>query len=99
MERENIAHFGFEGTVTKGPIEEITENYDVAIIDMPYDLFTHATPEDQLSILSSARRIAKKVVVVTMETMDDMIHEAGFEITDRCITRKGSFTRQILVCE
>ncbi|CKG82236.1 Uncharacterised protein [Streptococcus pneumoniae] len=66
---------------------------------MPYDLFTHATPEDQLSILSSARRIAKKVVVVTMETMDDMIHEAGFEITDRCITRKGSFTRQILVCE
>ncbi|HDR7795481.1 TRM11 family SAM-dependent methyltransferase [Bacillus cereus group sp. MYBK59-1] len=97
--RKNIAHFGFEGTVTKGPIEEITENYDVAIIDMPYDLFTHATPEDQLSILSSARRIAKKVVVVTMETMDDMIHEAGFEITDRCITRKGSFTRQILVCE
>ena len=55
--------------------------------------------KDQLSILSSARRIAKKVVVVTMETMDDMIHEAGFEITDRCITRKGSFTRQILVCE
>ncbi|PFJ17081.1 RNA methyltransferase [Bacillus cereus] len=97
--RENIAHFGFEGTVIKGPIEEITENYDVAIIDMPYDLFTHATPEDQLSILSNARRIAKKVVVVTMETMDDMIHEAGFEITDRCITKKGTFSRQILVCE
>ena len=58
--KKNIAHFGFEGTVTKGPIEEITENYDVAIIDMPYDLFTHATPEDQLSILSSARRIAKR---------------------------------------
>lgn len=97
--RENIAHFGFEGTITKGPIEEITENYDVAIIDMPYDLFTHATPENQLSILSSARRIAKKVVVVTMETMDDMIHEAGFEITDRCTTKKGTFSRQILVCE
>ena len=54
------SHISDEGTVTKGPIEEITENYDVAIIDMPYDLFTHATPEDQLSILSSARRIAKK---------------------------------------
>ncbi len=58
--RENIAHFGFDGTITKGPIEEITDNYDVAIIDMPYDLFTHATPENQLSILSSARRIAKR---------------------------------------
>ena len=97
--RKNIAHFGFEGTVTKGPIEELTENYDVAIIDMPYDLFTQQHQKINFSILSSARRIAKKVVVVTMETMDDMIHEAGFEITDRCITRKGSFSRQILVCE
>ncbi|KFN02884.1 methyltransferase domain-containing protein [Bacillus clarus] len=97
--RENIAHFGFEGTVTKGPIQEINENYDVAIIDMPYDLFTHATPEDQLSILSNARRIAKKVVVVTMETLDHMIQEAGFEITDRCVAKKGTFSRQILVCE
>ncbi len=94
--RENIAHFGFDGTITKGPIEEITENYDVAIIDMPYDLFTHATPENQLSILSSARRIAKKVVVVTMETMDDMIHEAGFEIIDRCTTKKEHFLDKFL---
>ena len=27
----------------------------------------------------------------TMETMDDMIHEAGFEITDRCTTKKNIF--------
>ena len=47
------AHFGFEGTITKAL--ELRR----CIIDMPYDLFTHATPENQLSILSSARRIAK----------------------------------------
>jgi tRNA G10 N-methylase Trm11 len=97
--RENIAHFGFEGDVTVGPIEDIQTNYDVAIIDMPYNLFTCATPEDQFSILKHARRIAKKVVVVTSETMDHMIEEIGFEITDRCVTRKGNFSRQILVCE
>jgi tRNA G10 N-methylase Trm11 len=97
--RENIAHFGFEGDVTVGPIEDIQTNYDVAIIDMPYNLFTCATPEDQFSILKHARRIAKKVVVVTSEAMDHMIEEIGFEITDRCVTRKGNFSRQILVCE
>ncbi|WP_369825494.1 TRM11 family methyltransferase, partial [Bacillus sp. S1-R5C1-FB] len=85
--RKNIAHFGLEGTVTKGPIEEITENYDVAIIYMPYDLFTYATPEDHLSILSSARRIAKTVVGVPMETKDDMLPEAGFEITNERTTK------------
>ncbi|MDQ0217700.1 RNA methyltransferase [Peribacillus cavernae] len=96
--RENIAHFGLKGDVTTGPISDVSTNYDVAIIDMPYNLYTHATPEDQLSILRHARRFANKVVVITIETMDQMIEEAGFEITDRCLAKKGSFSRQIIVC-
>ncbi|RFU67863.1 RNA methyltransferase [Peribacillus saganii] len=97
--RENIAHFGLEGNVTLGPISDVSKEYDVAIIDMPYNLYTHATPEDQFSILRHARRFASKVVVVTIETLDQMIEEAGFEITDRCVAKKGMFSRQILVCE
>ncbi|WP_397251686.1 TRM11 family SAM-dependent methyltransferase [Peribacillus simplex] len=96
--RENIAYFGLEGEVTTGPISEVTSNYDVAIIDMPYNLYTHATPEDQLSILKHAKRFADKVVVVTIDTMDQMIGEAGFEIADRCVARKGIFSRQVVVC-
>jgi tRNA G10 N-methylase Trm11 len=97
--RENIEYFGLSGNVTLGPISDVTDNYDVAVIDMPYNLYTHATPEDQLSILKHARRFAKKVVVITIETMDDMVEKAGFSIVDRCETQKGYFTREILVCE
>lgn len=97
--RENIEHFHLQGTVTLGPISDVMECYDVAVIDMPYNLYTHATPGDQLSILKHARRFAKKVVVITIETMDTMVEEAGFCITDRCETQKGYFTREILVCE
>lgn len=97
--RENIAHFGLKGKVITGPISAVSEKYDVAIIDMPYNLYTHASPEDQLSILQHARRFARKVVVITIETMDKMIKEAGFDITDRCVANKGSFSRQILLCE
>nr|WP_223701553.1 RNA methyltransferase [Sutcliffiella deserti] len=96
--RENIAHFNLEGNVTTGPIAEVTQNYDVAIIDMPYNLYTHATPEDQLSILKHTRRFADKMVLVTIESMDHMIKEAGFEIKDRCVTKKGYFKREIIVC-
>ncbi|MFD6440680.1 TRM11 family SAM-dependent methyltransferase [Peribacillus sp. NPDC060186] len=96
--RENIAYFGLEGDVTTGPISDVTKNYDVAIIDMPYNLYTHATPEDQLSILKHARRFADKVVVVTIDTMDHMIEEAGFEIADRCVAKKGIFSRQVVLC-
>ncbi|MCM3619065.1 RNA methyltransferase [Sutcliffiella horikoshii] len=97
--RENIEHFHLQGTVEVGPISEVMDSYDVAVIDMPYNLYTHATPEDQLAILKHARRFAKKVVVITIETMDNMVKEAGFRITDRCETQKGYFTREILVCE
>ncbi len=97
--RENIAHFGLEGDVTLGPIADVSSNYDVAIIDLPYNLYTHVTREEQFSILQHARRFAQKVVVITIETIDEMIEEAGFDITDRCVAKKSLFSRQIIVCE
>ena len=97
--RTNIAHFGLQGNVTKSDIAQITENYDVAIIDMPYNLFTHISVDEQFTIIKEVRRIAQKVVLVTIATIDEMVHEAGFTIVDRCIVRKGTFERQVLVCE
>lgn len=97
--KENIMHFGLAGEVAPGPIAEVTETYDVAIIDMPYNIFSEATPEDQQDILRQARRIAKKVIVVTIDTIDHMIKDAGFAIVDRCEAKKGLFVRQVLVCE
>ncbi|MEG0440607.1 MAG: methyltransferase domain-containing protein, partial [Solibacillus sp.] len=97
--RTNIAHFGLQGEVFKGDITQITESYDVAIIDMPYNLFTHITEDSQVAIIKAARRIAKRVVLVTIETIDDIVQEVGFEIIDRCIAKKSTFERQILVCE
>ncbi|MFC5602310.1 TRM11 family SAM-dependent methyltransferase [Sporosarcina koreensis] len=97
--RKNLAHFGLEGEVVKGPISEVTDTYDAAIIDMPYNLFTHITAEGQQDILKDARRITSRLIVVTIEPMDHMILEAGFTIVDRCVAKKGTFERQIVVCE
>lgn len=96
--RENIAYFGLEGDVALGPIEDTKTHYDVAIIDMPYNLYTHSTPMEQQSILTNARRIATKLVVVSVDPIEEMIREAGFIIQDRCIAKKGTFLRRILVC-
>lgn len=97
--RKNIAHFNLEGDVVIGPIADVVDTYDVTIIDMPYNLFTHITAEGQQDILKQARRFSKKVIVVTIETIDSMIAEAGFTIIDRCVAKKGTFSRQVLVCE
>ncbi|PSL41550.1 putative RNA methylase family UPF0020 [Planomicrobium soli] len=97
--RENIAHFGLTGQVDSGPIADITQQYDVAIIDMPYNLYTRITSEEQQEILKHAQPFTEKLLVVTIETIDHMIDQAGFTITDRCIAKKGLFLREILVCE
>lgn len=97
--RENIAHFGYECEVTKGAIEEVTEHYDSAIIDLPYNLCHTASPEEQLSILRHANRIADRILVVSGEPIDDMLEHAGLIIKDRCKAKKPGFTREILLCE
>ena len=97
--RKNITHFGYNGEVQLGPIEDITEQYDVAIIDMPYNVFTHSDEGSLQSIVTSARRIAERVLFVTVEPMDDMLNVARFTVVDRAIVRKGSFSRKVLLCK
>ena len=97
--RKNIAHFGYNGEVQLGPIEDVSEHYDVAIIDMPYNVFTHSDEDSLQSIVKSARRIAHRVLFVTVEPMDDMLKVAQFTVVDRAIVRKGSFSREVLLCE
>ena len=97
--RKNITHFGYNGGGQLGPIEDITEQYDVAIIDMPYNVFTHSDEGSLQSIVTSARRIAERVLFVTVEPMDDMLNVARFTVVDRAIVRKGSFSRKVLLCK
>lgn len=97
--RKNIDHFGYETTITKGPIQDVTEHYDVAIIDLPYNVFTSASREEQHDIIHHAKRIADRVVIVTIESVDEVIANLGMKVLDRGIARKQSFEREILVCE
>lgn len=97
--RENLAFFGFVAEVRRCDIRDVSGHYDVAIIDMPYNLCSVLTAIEQLEMLKSARKFTKKMVVVTVESIDTLIEEAGFSILDRCVAKKSKFTRQILVCE
>lgn len=96
--RKNIEYFGLTGEVLHGPIEEAQGHYDAAVIDMPYNLYTHITRDEQASILNSARALTDTLLIVTIESMDDLLTDAGFEIRDRCITKKAYFEREIVLC-
>ncbi len=41
---------------------------------------------------------ADRVVVVTVEPVDEFLLKAGFSIIDRAVAKKGLFSREVIVC-
>lgn len=97
--KENLGFFGYKDVITIGDMHSIKDSYDVAIVDIPYGLFSPTTVEEQRNIIETSRRIAKKMIIITFEDMDNHINAAGFHILDKCSVSKGSFRRYIIVCE
>jgi len=97
--KRNLNFFNLEPRVKHQDMHTIKENYDSSIVDIPYGLFSHITKEQQQDIIDTARRISKKMILITFEDLDYMVEKSGFKIVDRCAVTKGSFKRYILVCE
>lgn len=97
--QKNLEFFGYKNVITSGDMHNIKEKYDVAIIDLPYGVFTPTTLEEQTALMKTARRITKKLVIVTFEDMDKHIIDAGFDILNKCYVCKGKFKRYINICE
>ena len=94
----NLDYFGYENIITIGDMTTIEEIFDIAIIDLPYGIFTQITPEEQLAIILGAGRIAKKLILITFEDMEAQIKAAGFNIEDGCTISKGNFIRYVSIC-
>jgi tRNA G10 N-methylase Trm11 len=96
--RLNISHFGFEAELAIRDMRDIKANFDIAILDLPYNLCSKVSLEEQQKMLQSARRLANSAVIVSTEPLDAIIEQVGFRIVDRCQLNKGVFARQIMVC-
>jgi tRNA G10 N-methylase Trm11 len=96
--KTNLRYFGYEDVITIGDMNDIQNKFNVAIVDLPYGIFTQITPEEQLSIMESTRRIAERMVIITFEDMEQQITSVNFHIDDRCTVSKGTFKRHIYLC-
>lgn len=100
--RENLRHFNYPVNVKTEAIEDINENFDVSIVDLPYGISTKSSELDQMMIIKNAKRISKKVVLVSCTDIRDNILDLGIQITDSCQllkTENRAFSRYIWVCE
>lgn len=97
--KKNLEFLNLNQVITTGDMHTIEEKFDVAIVDIPYGIFTHTTLKEQSDIIKTARRIADKVIIVTFEEMNELIISSGFNIVNKCSLSKGNFTRYINICQ
>lgn len=95
---ENITSFGFRNVINNIDMHLIEDHYDVAIVDLPYGLFTPFSVEAQKKLIRSARNITDKLILVSFSDMADSLFKAGFNVVDYCQINKGSCKRHVAVC-
>lgn len=100
--RLNVIHYNYETEITNGDIKDIKEDYDVAIVDLPYGNFSQFDLEKQLEIIRQAKRISKKLVLVSSKNIADKLLDEKLDIIDYCKvykTVKRDFARYIWICK
>lgn len=99
--RKNLAHFNYTANIVCSDIKDLDTKYDVAIIDLPYNLLSSATDNDIIHIIQSASEITERLVIISTLDITNIIKSVGFNITDCCTVAKSgktSFSRKIWVC-
>lgn len=95
----NLEHFGFEKIIKVQDIKTINQNYDAAILDIPYGIFSHTSSEEQSDLIKYIRNFSKKMVLISFENLEKMIQKNNFSIIAQCKVLKGKFCRYIYVCK
>lgn len=100
--RANLAYFKYVGEIHCNDVKDLTKIYDAAIIDLPYNLYSPASDQDVLNIITSIAKIANRLVIVSTAEISDAIKSIGLTVIDLCaISKRGktNFTRNIWICE
>lgn len=97
--RLNLEHFGFDPLIIqKRDMRTLTKSYDVVIMDIPYGVYSPFTYEEQMSLLQAATHLAKRMLLVTHQNMNEELKSLGYDILDQATIRKGNFQRYMTLC-
>lgn len=94
--RLNLEYFGYDPLrITRKDMHEITQHYDLAIMDVPYGVYSNFSLEEQIDLVKAASSFCEELVVITHEKIDEGIRASGFTIMDQCVYKKSNFYRYL----
>ena len=96
----NLEHFGYDPNIIETKdMHDIHQTFDVAIMDIPYGVYSPFTHQQQISLLKQAKKIAKKLLLVSHIDMNEDLIQLNYSIIDQCTIKKANFIRYITLCK
>ena len=99
---DNLSYYNYTANVYHTDIKDHNKKYDSAIIDLPYNLYSHTNDTLISNIIESTAKLSARIVIVSIEDIESIIKKSGLKISDFCTVEKRGkikFTRNIWVCE
>ena len=94
----NLTHYGYKPLVICQDLNTLEHHYDVAILDIPYNLYSRITPQQQATLIKSCAKIAQRLILISYEDLREMLMAQGWQIDKSCQVTKMKFTRHIYQC-
>lgn len=77
---ENAAHFGASVTLCRQDARASEQRADCVVSNLPYGVYCHLADETLREVLTSLKRMAPRVTLVTSEDLGEALVEGGFEV-------------------
>ncbi len=100
--KQNLEHYKYTSRVYCMDVKDLTQKYDAAIIDLPYNLYSYSDDVITSNIIESTVKLSSRIVIVSKSDIEAVIKKSGLKIIDFCTVEKrgrSMFTRSIWVCE
>lgn len=100
--KENLKYFNYNTNIYHADIKDISNTYDAAIVDLPYNVFCMTDDENIAHIINATARLTNRIIIVSTTDISHFLEQAKLEVSDYCTVEKigkTSFSRRIWVCE
>ena len=99
---QNLEYYGYTASLHHSDIKDITQTYDAAIIDLPYNLYSLSDEDIPQHIIAATATLTDRMVIVSISDIRPILLHSGLKVVDTCTVEKrgrSEFSRTIWVCQ
>ncbi|OEF97048.1 DNA methyltransferase [Desulfuribacillus alkaliarsenatis] len=96
---KNLQFYGYDLKVQQQDMLDIDKQYDTAILDIPYGVYSSVDSKEQYMLIRKCHLIADELILIAFEDMSEMLIAANFVIESAICVTKAKFKRYVYLAK